>query len=190
MQDNVLFSGPIAGEHEDAYLRARLTPTPLQGRRRISAYDVIAVMVHESERRTPRQRTETVQRLWCEFVAPSFESSEVLHFNFKGQKGCEEPVLTLRQAFHMLSRLPSTPRIELHRAFMAQTMLKFFADNKPSVAEVHQSPACASLLPHTGMRNPDNEHALRARLADAETALLIMQEHHQHKRRKTLLSSK
>jgi hypothetical protein len=194
----VLFSGPIAGDDEESYLKARVTPTPLQGRRRISAYDVLAVLLHESERRTPQQQRQAVTSLWCRYIAPSFESSEVLYFNFKGQK-VEDPVLTLKQAFQMLLRIPSTPRVDLHRGTVAKIMTDFFADNELSVAEVKGSPACATLLSITGMRNDaDNEHAilynqnkqLRARLADAETALLLMQQQQQqhepqHKRKKT-----
>jgi hypothetical protein len=140
MQDNILFLGNVAGDDEDYYLKAKVAPMALQTKRRVSSYDLLAVMLHESERQTPQQQKQAVTRMWCEYIAPSFESSEVLYINFnasknnKGEKG-EKPVLKLKQAFQLLLRIPSTQSVNLHRGPVAQVMAIFFADNEPSVAE-------------------------------------------------------
>ncbi len=96
-----------------------------------------------------------------------------------------EPVLTLKQAFQVLLRLPITPRLLLHRNAIAHTMLQFFADIEPSVAQVRASPSCTSLLLTTSNYNNNHNNddnmimmqQLRTRLADAETALLTFINH-------------
>ena len=215
MQDHILFSGEIAGGcAADHYLKARVTPIPVAGRRRIAAYDVIAIMLHDNQRQNPHQQKLNAMAVWDTHVAPTFSDGSssddpIFHFDFAVkqphqpqpqplQRAKNEPVLSLKQAFQTLLRLPTTPRIELHRKAAAEAMLRFFADLEPSVAQVKNSPACASLLSSSSSRyhhqhhtNHDNDHdedhddndddnnndaQLRTRLADAETALILLQQ--------------
>ena len=208
MQDHILFSGEIAGGcAADHYLKARVTPIPVAGRRRIAAYDVIAIMLHDNQRQNPHQQKLNAMAVWDTHVAPTFSDGSssddpIFHFDFAVkqphqpqpqplQRAKNEPVLSLKQAFQTLLRLPTTPRIELHRKAAAEAMLRFFADLEPSVAQATNSPACASLLSSSSSRyhhhhtnhdddddhdDNDNDAQLRTRLADAETALLILRQ--------------
>jgi hypothetical protein len=187
MQNNIVFAGDIAGGCASThYLKVRVTPTAIEGRRRIAAYDLIALLSLEDERKP----TTRMRNLWEQHIAPSFADTNdtIEHYGFitkryKAPATHEppQPVLTLKQAFQLLLHMPTTPRIQLHRSMVAQTLLQFFADLEPSVAEVKQSPACAGLLPRAprpveNANGPGEEHdeamSLPARLADAQTAFL------------------
>jgi len=220
MQNHIIFTGHVAGASSPSsesyqYLKARVTPTLLAGCRRISAFDLIAVTLHDGLHTDAALRTHAVN-MWYNTIAPTFSSPSsssstktknseadnnntnnnndaTLSFNFNHRNHSNtnhnnlEPVLTLKQAFQVLLRLPTTPRLTLHRAAIAQAMLQFFADLEPSVAEVRGSPACASLLTSSSsessalpvvISHDDTTIAtLRTRLADAETALLTLLNH-------------
>ena len=187
MQNHIVFAGDIAGGSPSThYLTVRVTPVAIEGRRRIAAHDLIALLSLEDERRSNTR----MRSLWDKHIAPSFANTNdiIQRYGFTTQRykahathEQPQPVLTLKQAFQLISHMPTTPRIQLHRSMVAQTMLQFFADLEPSVAEVKQNAACAALLPRAP-RPVENEEAaaadqeeamsLPARLADAQTAFL------------------
>ena len=175
MQNHIVFAGDIAGGGASHYLTVRVTPVAIEGRRRIAAYDLIALLSLEDE----RKGNTRMRILWAHHIAPSFANTDdtieyyvfsTKHYKSHTTHEPPQPVLTLKQAFHLLLHMPTTPRIQLHRNMVAQTMLQFFADLEPSVAEVKQS---ALLLPRPVVLEEDEEEmSLPARLADVQTAFL------------------
>ena len=184
MQNHIVFAGDIAGGCPSThYLTVRVTPVAIKGRRPIAAHDLIALLSLEDERKPPSR----MRAVWEQRIAPSFASEGeaveyhafARHYTDRTMHEPRQPVLTLKQAFQLILRMPTTPRIQLHRGMVAQTLLQFFADLEPSVAEAKQSAACAALLPrascsHVENAEPDDDEgmSLPARLADAQTALL------------------